>query len=135
MLDYKMATVNLAPAWGPGLGSPVIPRRPMLSASGVTGAILGSGVTPLVLGTALSAGTAWVGFATGSREEGFLSVLGYVVGTIGALMAVGGMASLALLGMAALSGKTPDVTAPTPAPAPVVPPKVTSPWVSTDQVV
>jgi len=133
MLDYKMATVNLAPAWRPGLGSPVIPHRPVLAASGVTGAILGAGIGTLAFGTALSAGTAWVGFSTASREEGFLSGLGFVVGTISTLMALGGMASLALMGIMSVAmrkGTVPETAAPAPAL-----PSTTGPWVSTDQVV
>jgi hypothetical protein len=133
MLDYKLAPVNLAPAWRPGLGSPLIARRPTLAAGDQKmRAIIGAGTLPLAFGTALGAGTAWVGFSTGSREEGFLSVLGYVVGTISALMALGGMASLVLMGIEAMSGTTPEVTLP--ASAPVSPQKTTSEWISTSQV-
>jgi hypothetical protein len=130
MLDYRLAPVNLAPAWRPGLGSPVASSLPRKMGDGEPrpGAILGAGALTLGLGTALSAGTAWVGFSTGSREEGFLSVLGYIVGSIGALTAVGGMASLLLLGIAGISGNLPAM----PSAAPAVPQK-TSPWVSTEQ--
>lgn len=134
MLDYKLAPVNLAPAWRPGLGSPAIARRPFLGVGDQkAGAILGAGVGTLAFGTALSAGTAWVGFSTGSREEGFLSVLGYVVGSIGALMTVGGVASLLALGIAVMSVKPPETTSPA-LPAPAAPPQKTSPWVTTDYV-
>lgn len=135
MLDYKLAPVNLAPAYWPGLGFPAIPRRLAADGGGSgggvvaqkTSAILGAGAATLAVGTALSAGTAWVGFSTGSREQGFLSGLGYVIGSIGVLSAIGGVASLLILGIAAMSGVLPE-TVPVPAPQqPAQPPK-TGPW-------
>lgn len=134
MLDYKLAPVNLAPAYRPGLGFPAIPRRLAANGGGgggvvveKTSAVLGAGAATIAVGTALSAATAWVGFSTGSREQGFLSGLGYVVGAIGVLTAIGGAASLVILGIAGLSGLLPE-TVPVPAPAqPAQPPK-TGPW-------
>ncbi len=48
------------------------------------------GAVPLLISATLGAGAAWVGFSTGSREKGLLSILGYVFGIGGALSAIGG---------------------------------------------
>ena len=48
------------------------------------------GAVPMLISATLGAGVAWVGFSTGSRETGLLSVLGYIFGIGGALSAVGG---------------------------------------------
>lgn len=60
------------------------------------------GALPLLLGGALGAATAWVGFSTGSREKGLLSVSGYVIGALGALGALSGLVG-ALLWVAGVS--------------------------------
>lgn len=48
------------------------------------------GAFGLLLAAAIGAGTAWVGFSTGQREKGFLSILGYGIGSVGALGALMG---------------------------------------------
>lgn len=102
--------------------SPPPPKRPVIesipsSILGVSEAALGQrgtvaalGLIPLVLGGALGAGTAWVGFKTGEREEGLLSLTGYVVGTIGALAALASVLG-GIFWVAAISGM-PETTAP-----------------------
>lgn len=56
----------------------------------------GTGLLVPALAATLSAATAWVGFATGVREKGLLSVAGYVIGGLGGLAAIG--AAFSLLG-------------------------------------
>ncbi len=49
------------------------------------GELKAAGAIPLLISAAMAGGLAWVGFSTGSREKGLLSVLGYVFGVIGGL--------------------------------------------------
>jgi hypothetical protein len=53
-------------------------------------AVAAFGAVPLLLYAAMGAGLGWVGFSTGAREKGLLSILGYVFGVFGGLAAVGG---------------------------------------------
>lgn len=64
------------------------PRSFAAPRMGQRGAALIAGFIPLLITGALGAGTAWVGFSTGAREKGLLSVTGYVVGSLGALGAL-----------------------------------------------
>lgn len=71
------------------------PARAMASAQkhaemGQLGGVAAVGALGLLLYGALGAGAAWVGFSTGAREKGFLSILGYGIGSLGALAALGG---------------------------------------------
>lgn len=85
-------TVRLA--WSPKPFAPAVARGravPAVERLGQsTAGVAALGAVPLLLGAALGAGTAWVGFSTGSRESGILSILGYLVGSLGALAALGG---------------------------------------------
>lgn len=73
------------PRWTPMQGRTNGPKM------GQAAGIAALATVPLLLGAAIGAGTAWVGFSTGARERGFLSVLGYLVGSVGALGALGGV--------------------------------------------
>lgn len=89
---YRMA------AWRPAPPAAAPVRKAVMGQAGAGGALAS------LLGAAIGASTAWVGFATGAREKGFLSVLGYVIGSLGALGAVGGtLSALMALGGASLS--------------------------------
>ncbi len=55
----------------------------------------------------VGAATAWVGFDTGARRTGLLSVLGYVIGVGGALSAVVDLVILGGLGYRAVTGRPP----------------------------
>lgn len=73
------------PKWAPMQGRTNGPKM------GQAAGIAALAAVPLLLGAAIGAGTAWVGFSTGAREKGFLSVLGYLIGSVGALGALGGV--------------------------------------------
>src|SRR4029078_6764117 len=87
----------------------------------VGGAAKAVALGALLLPTAAAAAVSFVGFRLGSKdEEGWVSVLGYVVGAIGALSALMGV--LAMMGVAVtpftFTPKTSEVAAlPAPAPA------------------
>jgi hypothetical protein len=76
-------------------------KRPLL---GAAGPIAKAGAAGLLTGALMGAATAWVGFSTGSREDGFLSGTGYVIGSLGALGAFSGLVALGLLGLAVANG-------------------------------
>lgn len=59
-----------------------------------------------VLALGMGAATAWVGFDTGARRSGLLSVLGYVIGVGGALSAAMDLITLSLIGYRAVTGKS-----------------------------
>lgn len=84
-------------AWHP---APAPVWRPAAKSMGQGGAALALGAVPVLFAGAMSAGLGWVGFTTGARERGLLSILGYVFGAVGALGAVGG----ALSGLLLLTG-------------------------------
>lgn len=105
------------PAWKTGMHGPMpahqrmpwkptpLPHNPALDANlnahlGQVGPGTVKAVTlgALLLPTALAAATAYVGFKLGSKDEGFPSVLGYVVGALGGISALMGI--LAMLGVA-----------------------------------
>lgn len=75
-----------------------LPHNPTLGqADG--GAVKAVALTALLLPTAAAAAVAFVGFRLGSRDdEGWASVLGYVVGALGGISALMGV--LAMLGVA-----------------------------------
>lgn len=68
-----------------------VPAAPSKLTPGVIRGVLTGG---LVIETALGAAGTWVGFYTGSKASGLLSVLGY---TVAAVSAVSGVVSLAEL--------------------------------------
>lgn len=68
-------------------------------------------VSPIIDG-AMAGALAWVGFATGSREKGFLSVLGYMFGGIGVLRAGASAVDLVF----AIINKAPATPQPAPEP-------------------
>lgn len=75
------------PAWRPG----AVQIRPQNKLGQSTAGIAAAGVIPMLFTAATGAGLAWVGFSTGGREKGFLSILGYVYGVFGVLGAAGGV--------------------------------------------
>lgn len=94
-------------------------KRPRVMAQAVipqqaasTGVLTAAHVLALGMGVA----TAWVGFDTGARRTGFLSVLGYVIGVGGAISAVIDFGILGMLGYRAITGKTPAPDSTTPLP-------------------
>lgn len=83
--------------------------RPRVLAQAVTprAAQVAPGVLTLAhtFALAMGAATAWVGFDTGARRSGLLSVLGYVVGVGGAISAALDLGILGVLGYRAVTGK------------------------------
>lgn len=65
-----------------------------------------------VLALGMGAATAWVGFDTGARRSGLLSVLGYVIGVGGAMSMVMDLGVLGMMAYRAIAGKplAPDAT-------------------------
>lgn len=84
-------------------------RRPRVMAQAVLGQ---TQVLPLpvqavahVFGLGVGAATAWVGFDTGGRRSGLLSVLGYVIGVGGVISVVIDLALLGVIGYRMVTGK------------------------------
>jgi hypothetical protein len=76
-----------------------LPKNPNLELGQSGGAAKAVALGALLLPTAAAAAVSFVGFRLGSKdEEGWVSVLGYVVGAIGAISAVMGL--LAMMGVA-----------------------------------
>jgi hypothetical protein len=108
LLEGKIAMLQRTMfSWRPAL----LPRTAVLAQSATppaspseTGRTVGAVIGHAVSG-AIGAGTAWVGFDTGARREGFLSFMGYLVGVGGALSAVVDVAALGLLAYKAVTGK------------------------------
>lgn|SRR6187401_341188 len=133
MLQTTMA-FPVHPAWKPGKPGampahqrmpwkPVeLPKNPNLGQAGA-GTVKAVALGALLLPTAAAAAVSFVGFRLGSSkdEEGWVSVLGYVVGALGAISAVMGV--LAMMGVAVtplnFTPKTTEVAA-LPAAAPTV---------------
>lgn len=92
-------------SWRPVLAPIVRPR--VMSQAVTPRAQVSSGVQAVahVLALGMGAATAWVGFDTGARRSGLLSVLGYVIGVGGAISAVIDLGILGVLGYRAVSGK------------------------------
>lgn len=86
-----------------------------------TGTVKAVAIGALLLPTAAAAAVSYVGFRLGSKDEGWASILGYVVGALGAVSAVMGL--LAMTGVAVtpfnLSPKvtTEEIALPAAAPA------------------
>jgi hypothetical protein len=110
MLQTTMA-FPVHPAWKPGRPGampahqrmpwkPVeLPKNPALELGQSGGAVKAVALGALLLPTAAAAAVSFVGFRLGSRDsEGWVSVLGYVVGAIGAISTVMGL--LAMMGVA-----------------------------------
>lgn len=74
-----------------------LPHNPDLEL-GQAGAVKAATLGALLLPTAVAAAVAYVGFRLGSKDEGFESILGYIVGALGGISAVMGL--LAMLGVA-----------------------------------
>jgi hypothetical protein len=94
-------------------------RRPRVMAQAVVpqqNVSTGVQVLAHTLALGMGAATAWVGFDTGARRKGFLSVLGYVIGVGGAISALMDFAFLGVLGYRAVTGKTPAPDSTTPLP-------------------
>lgn len=74
------------------------------------------GTIPLLVGTAISGGIAWLGFSIGSKQKGVMSAIGYTVGVVGGLSAVGGLVatSMWLLGVSLMQEPTPATAPPNP---------------------
>ena len=94
-----LPTLNLNPLRG---GTPAFAYRPpswrpakVLASSvrhpemGQAAGVAAFGAFTALMLTALAAGVAVVGYSTGQREKGFMSILGYGIGTLGGLAAVG----------------------------------------------
>lgn len=62
------------------------------------GTAKGVALGALLLPTAAAAAVSYVGFRLGSKDEGFASILGYIVGALGGISAIMGV--LAMLGVA-----------------------------------
>jgi hypothetical protein len=110
MLQTTMA-FPVHPAWKPGRPGampahqrmpwkPVeLPKNPALELGQSGGAVKAVALGALLLPTAAAAAVSFVGFRLGSRDsESWVSVLGYVVGAIGAISTVMGL--LAMMGVA-----------------------------------
>lgn len=69
--------------------SPSIAQAPPPSAAAVVGAGVVVGAVSTVLGAAVS----YVGIRTGTKESGFLSILGWIVGVGGGLYALSSLAA------------------------------------------
>lgn len=113
------------PAWRPAPMALV--ERPKMGQS--TAGVAAIGAIPMLLGAAWGAGAAWVGFSTGAREKGLLSILGYVVGSVGALGAIFGTlgAILWVSGVAVFGEEIQRDLQPSPSPVPgPVPPTTPS---------
>lgn len=111
MLQMTTTAFPVHPAWKPGKPGamtahqrmpwkPVeLPRNPNLELGQSGGAAKAVAIGALLLPTAAAAAVSFVGFRLGSKdEETWASVLGYVVGAIGAISAVMGL--LAMMGVA-----------------------------------
>ena len=109
MLQTTMA-FPVHPAWKPGRAGampahqrmpwkPVeLPKNPNLGQAG-SGTAKAVAIGALLLPTAAAAAVSLVGFRLGSKDdEGWASVLGYIVGALGAISAVMGL--LAMMGVA-----------------------------------
>lgn len=80
-------------AWTPAhLARRPAPRMGQAAPAAAAGMVL--------LGTAASVATSYVGFRLGSLDRGFPSVLGYVVGAVGALQTLVGLLGLVGVSMA-----------------------------------
>lgn len=103
-----------------------LPKNPSLGDG--EGKVKAIALGALLLPTAAAAAVSFLGFRTGTRdEEGWVSILGYVVGTLAGLSALMGL--LAMLGVAVtpfdFSPKTTEVAALPSAPAtPAAPVKI-----------
>jgi hypothetical protein len=113
-----MRQVPLAGVAKPVPWRPVIAQRPAIGQD--RAAVAAMGVIPMLVGAGLGAGMAWVGFSTGSRERGLLSILGYVFGAFGTLSAAGGVLG-AILWVAGVS-LIPEEQTPAPTPTAPLPP-------------
>lgn len=115
------------PAWKTGMHGPMpahqrmpwkpipLPHNPDLEL-GQAGAVKAATMGALLLPTAVAAAAAYVGFRLGSKDEGFASILGYIVGALGGISAIMGL--LAMLGVAVtpfnmMQPSAPTVQAPT----------------------
>lgn len=77
------------------------------------GALAAAGAVPLLISTAMGVGLAWVGFSTGSREKGLLSILGYIFGVVGGLgAATSALGALLWIGGVSLLPEKPTTTVP-----------------------
>lgn len=74
----------------------VLPHNPNLGQG--EGAVKTLAIGALLLPTAAAAAVSFVGFRLGSKDEGWESILGYIVGVLGGLSALMGV--LAMLGVA-----------------------------------
>lgn len=125
MLQTTMA-FPVHPAWKPGKPGampahqrmpwkPVeLPKNPNLELGQSEGAVKAVALGALLLPTAVAAAVSFVGFRLGSKDdEGWVSVLGYVVGAVGAISALMGV--LAMMGVAVtpfnFAPKTNDIVA------------------------
>jgi hypothetical protein len=76
-----------------------LPRNPNLTLGQAgEGTIKAVALGALLLPTAAAAAVSYVGFRLGSKDEGWASILGYVVGALGAVSALMGL--LAMTGVA-----------------------------------
>lgn len=95
MDGYPILNLGARSAWRPvplTVHRMAVPARKMGQSAGIAAL----GAIPLLVGGAIGAGVAWVGFSAGSHSRGLLAVLGYGLGIVGALTALGGVASAAL---------------------------------------
>lgn len=108
---FQTTAFQTHPAWKTGKPGPMpafqrmpwkpveLPKNPSLELGQNGGAAKAVTLGALFLPTAAAAAVSFVGFRLGSKdEEGWASVLGYVVGAIGAISALMGI--LAMLGVA-----------------------------------
>lgn len=91
MTPYYPATQMGQQRWSPA------PQRYMAGTPARMGqSYFGLGVTAAgLIGLALSSAVAYVGIRTGSKEKGFGSVVGWVVGVMGVISGLGTLAGLA----------------------------------------
>jgi hypothetical protein len=98
--------LQFQPYWQPASILPT--SRPRVLAQAVTPSPKRSaGVVAVasLISLAMGGAAAWVGFDTGARRKGLLSVLGYVVGVGGALSAVMDFAMLGIMGYRVVTQK------------------------------
>lgn len=110
---YAYQPVLRRPSYAPRYQPPAVAQTKASLGQALSPSERGLVIAGGLLGTAISAGVAWVGIATGMREKGFLSALGWGVGVLFGLRSVITLGTTALVGTGLLSAaSTPKVDVP-----------------------